>query len=378
MANRKSVEDYEKILKTREVRRKEQFLFYLVDSEGLWKATPAGEQLLGVWPGISSIFDEKKANHIVIKIEVNLNIYVILVVCCIQEEEARSDRRIKLRLIPERWEEGKKHFYDKYGPVKTHILMTQLDSITNIPTNFSLWRGSIFRYGQEEQIGPPRPTPPIPPIGPPPRPKIEKEKDPASKMRITAAEFLEKKKTTSLPKEQKLSQPFRVAVYNYKGGVGKTTTTIELSSMLAHLGWSVLMVDGDPQYNLTYGLLARRDEFESEEEESPPSTIVTPPPSLQLPFIELPNCYQSFHLPRGNIGDRRPLPGLEPNLFTLLRKGRGIPEACATVCEEINHNTVLCEIEKNNLLLLPGSSRMFEFDVTWGSFIFNNYVQCQV
>ena len=192
-------------------------------------------------------------------------------------------------------------------------------------------------------------------------------------MRITAAEFLKKKKTASLPKEQKLPQPFRVAVYNYKGGVGKTTTTttIELSSMLAHLGWSVLMVDADPQCNLTYGLLARRDEFESkEEEESPPSTIGTPPPSSQLPFIELPNCYQSFHLPRGNIGNRRPLPGLEPNLFTLLRKGRGIPETCATVCEEINHNTVLCEIEKNNLLLLPGSSRMFEFDVTWGSFIF--------
>ena len=120
-------------------------------------------------------------------------------------------------------------------------------------------------------------------------------------MRITAAEFLKKKKTASLPKEQKLPQPFRVAVYNYKGGVGKTTTTtIELSSMLAHLGWSVLMVDADPQCNLTYGFLARRDEFESkEEEESPPSTIGTPPPSSQLPFIELPNCYQSFHLPRG-------------------------------------------------------------------------------
>ena len=158
MANRKSVEDYEKILKTREVRRKEQFLFYLVDSEGLWKATPAGEQLLGVWPEISSIFDEKKVKHIVIKIEVDLNLYVILVVCCIPEE-ASSDRRIKLRLIPERWEEGKKHFYDKYGPVKTHILMTQLDSITNIPTNFSLWRGWISRCGQEEPFGPIQPTP---------------------------------------------------------------------------------------------------------------------------------------------------------------------------------------------------------------------------
>lgn len=83
-------------------------------------------------------------------------------VCCIPEEEVSSGRRIKLRLIPGRWKEGKEHFYDKYGPVKTHILMTQLDSITNIPTKFSLWRGSIFRYGEEELIGPPPPPIPTP------------------------------------------------------------------------------------------------------------------------------------------------------------------------------------------------------------------------
>ncbi|MCC0658305.1 AAA family ATPase [Clostridioides sp. ES-S-0123-01] len=55
-----------------------------------------------------------------------------------------------------------------------------------------------------------------------------------------------------------------ISFINMKGGVGKTTLTINIGKKLSDLGHKVLIVDMDPQFNTTQSLLLYKTQFSSE------------------------------------------------------------------------------------------------------------------
>lgn len=85
-----------------------------------------------------------------------------------------------------------------------------------------------------------------------------------------------------------------IAILNQKGGVGKTTTSINLAAYLSKLDKTVLLVDLDPQGNATSGLGINKHEITGGTYE-----VLLNKAALDAAIIDVPNDNNLFLLPTG-------------------------------------------------------------------------------
>lgn len=122
-----------------------------------------------------------------------------------------------------------------------------------------------------------------------------------------------------------------ISVANQKGGVGKTTTTVNLGASLAYVGKKVLLIDMDAQGNATSGLGIRKAEVEKDIYD----VLIN---EVALEDTVLPSSRENLSIVPATIQ----LAGAEVELTTLMARESRLKQALATIQTEYDFILIDC------------------------------------